>query len=93
MRENIITAVFEVESEAFQAMSELRSHAAADSYIVSEAALVKREHGQIVTKEGFDSGLESTDDTSRGGLIGMTIGILGGPVGMLLGGSWGALPW
>lgn len=91
MKENIITAVFEVESEAYQAMSILRSHMATEDYLVSEAALVKREHGRIVTKETADSGVESLNDTRRGGLIGMTVGVLGGPVGMLLGYSWGTL--
>ncbi len=91
MTEKIITSVFNVESEAYQALSEIKKEAVNDRYVVSQIALVKNEGGRIVTKEWFDTGVESRNDAPMGGLIGSLVGIIGGPIGMLLGGGMGYL--
>lgn len=88
---NVIVAVFKVESEGFQALSEIRQAAGGESYLVSAAALVKKENGACFFLDGFDTGVDTANDTVIGGLIGMTVGLLAGPFGMLLGGSYGAL--
>lgn len=89
--EKIISALFKVESEGYQALTELKNAPVADNYVVSQAVLVKKENGRIRTLDAFDTGLETGNDTLTGGLIGGLVGILGGPIGMLLGGSLGAL--
>ena len=89
--EKIITAIFKVESEGYQAMTELKNSPSTDSYFVSQAVLVKKQEGRIIVLDSFDTGYETANDTAVGGLIGATIGILGGPLGMLLGGSIGVL--
>ena len=89
--EKIVLAVFKVESEGYQAMTELRNAPVTNDYVVSQAALVKKDAGRIVTLDTFDTGVETNDDTAMGGLLGGLIGILGGPLGMLLGGSLGML--
>lgn len=89
--EKIVLAVFKVESEGYQAMTELRNAPLTDAYVVSQVALVKKDAGRIVTLDTFDTGVETNDDTAMGGLLGGLIGILGGPLGMLLGGSLGML--
>ena len=89
--ENVIVAVFKVESEGFQALSELRQAPGSDSYKVPAAALVKKENGFCKYLDGFDTGAKTADDTAIGGLVGMTVGILGGPIGMLLGAGIGSL--
>ena len=88
---NVIVAVFKVESEGFQALSELRQAAAGESYLVSAAALLKKDKNVCNYLDGFDTGVQTENDALLGGLIGMTIGILAGPLGVLLGGSYGAL--
>lgn len=75
MTEEIITAVFEVENEAYQALTELKSTAVGNDYEISQAALVKRENGVINTKDFFDTGVETRNDTTMGGLLGAAIGI------------------
>ncbi len=40
--ENVVTAVFEVESEAYQAFTEIRQNSDGKGYTVAEAALIKR---------------------------------------------------
>lgn len=89
--ENIIMATFSVESEAYQAFSELKRDLSGTSFLVSQAVLVKKEGNRLTTCESFDTGIESSDDTMTGGLIGSFVGILGGPLGVLLGASIGGL--
>ncbi len=91
IEKNVIVAVFKVESEGYQALSELRQAAGGENYIVSAAALVKKENDVCKYLDGFDTGVNTANDTLIGGLIGMIVGILGGPIGVLLGGSYGAL--
>ncbi len=91
MSETIITSVFKVESEAYQALSEIKRGAINENYVVSQIALVKNEAGRIVTKDWFDTGVESRNDARIGGMVGALVGILGGPIGILLGSSWGYL--
>ena len=91
MAENIAVVCFKVESEAFQALTELKNSATNDSFIVSQAGIVYKENGALSLKDGFGNGAEAADDMAMGGLVGACIGILGGPLGVLLGGSAGAL--
>lgn len=89
--ENVVSVSFEVESEAYQAMSILKRNAVNDLYVISQAALIKKNNGVMITEDGFDTGVATADDTHMGGLVGGLLGIVGGPVGMLLSGSLGAL--
>ena len=89
--EKIITAIFNVESEGFQAMTELKNAPARDTFFVSQAVLIKKMNGKINVLDSFDTGYETSDDTAKGGLIGALIGILGGPIGILIGGGIGML--
>ena len=89
---NIVAAIFSVESEGYQAMTELsKNPILSDTTTVLQMALVKRDNGTMRICDSFDSGIHTTNDTLIGGLVGGMIGILGGPIGMLLLGSYGAL--
>ena len=90
MAENIVIATFPIESEAYQALSELKRETSNANYTIYQAAVIKKENERLNMRDGFDTGRE-TDDTWNGGLIGGLIGILGGPLGVLLGGSVGML--
>lgn len=91
MAENIVVSIFEVESEAYQAMTQLKQYPGDEKSYVSAAALVKKEQGGFRTLDAFDTGSNTADDMAIGGLVGALFGVLGGPVGVLLGGSYGAL--
>ena len=90
-KDNVVLSLFSVESEAFQALTELRQHPGGEGYAVAEAALVKNENGEMKVLDGFDISPTKTDDTAAGILIGSLAGILAGPWGVLLGASYGAL--
>jgi uncharacterized membrane protein len=90
--ENVITVYFNVESEAYQSFSELKNAPYnTEPYAIAQAALVRNEGGQIKVMDGFNADLGTVDDSIAGGFIGTMIGIIGGPIGMLLGGSMGYL--
>ena len=86
--ENLLIVNFKVESKTYQAFSELKDAVADDNYFVQQAAIVKKENGEIVVKDEFDTGIKAVDDTLKGGLIGGLVGLLGGPLGVLLGAAW-----
>lgn len=88
---NVVVAVFKVESEAFKALTELRQAASGATYLVSAAALVKKENGACRLLDGFDTGTDTSKGTAVGGIVGMVVGALAGPIGMLLGLSTGSL--
>ena len=90
-KENVVLANYKVESEAYQALSELKRDTANANYTISQAMIVKRENGKLNVMDGFVNGLTTGDDTWMGGLLGGLIGILGGPIGVLMGGSFGML--
>ena len=75
MKESVITVNFDVESEAYQALSEIKRHPDGSGYFVSAASLIKKENGHIVLKDGFDTGIDTTDDAAYGSLIGSLCGI------------------
>ena len=72
-------------------MTQLKKAAIGEKYIISQAALIKKEAGKLNAVDGFDTGAKTADETLAGGLVGSLVGILGGPLGILLGGSMGAL--
>ena len=90
-KQNIVVSLFKVESEAYQALTELKQTPGTENSYVAAACLVKKENGLVKVLDGFDTGSNTNDDTAKGGLIGALVGILGGPIGVLLGGSLGLL--
>lgn len=89
--ENIIIVNFNMESEAFQALTELKPHAVSDGYVISQAVVARNQDGRINVLDGFDTGAETKNDTRMGGLVGALLGIAGGPLGMVIMGGYGAL--
>ena len=89
-KDNVVLTVFDVESEAFQAFTELRGAIAGNGYAVAEAALIRNKGGHVEMLDAFTLGSLPGDDTAMGMVIGSLIGVLGGPVGVILGAGMGA---
>lgn len=89
--QNIIAAIFENESEGFQAMTQLRQKPVTDDAAILQLALVKNRDNKIEVLDRFETGFDTSDDMLIGGLVGSLVGVLGGPVGVLLMGSYGML--
>lgn len=88
--ENVIVSIFSVESEAFQAFTELRQKPKGDGYNAVEAVLFKNRDGITIMEDCFAMRPLDAGET-KGLVIGSLVGVLGGPLGVLLGASYGAL--
>ena len=91
MKQNIIVALFNISSEAYQAFSELKAYSQTTDTLVAQAVLIKKENGLIIPAESIDFTANTVEGAWTGSLIGSLVGILGGPIGVLLGGATGAL--
>lgn len=89
--QNVVAVLFKKESEGYQGMVELRQTPVTDQTAIMQMMLVKRENNAFNVCDRFDSGVDTTDDMLAGGIVGGLIGILGGPLGVILLGSYGAL--
>ena len=86
MAKKVIVLHFEVESQAYQAFSKIRQ--------LHMERKIKGDQMAVVTHTSDGAHMFKVDDfldftggnnTSTGGLIGMLVGVLGGPLAMLLG--------
>jgi uncharacterized membrane protein len=85
---NVIAVAFEDDRNAYKALTSLKELDSQHRVRVAEAAVVVRDQdGQLVVKDRVES--TSLPATAGGGLIGLLIGVLGGPLGVLVGGSYG----
>jgi uncharacterized membrane protein len=88
--ENVVVVGFAEPSKAYQALTVLKQCDAEGRIALRSAAVVERAStGELRTPESTDNvGLVGT---ASGSLMGMLIGVLGGPVGVLVGWGSGAL--
>jgi uncharacterized membrane protein len=86
-QENVVVVRFTEPSKAYQALSVLKECGEDGRIGLESAAIVERtQEGELRYPEGTDNvGLVGT---ASGSMLGMLIGVLGGPVGVLAG--WGA---
>jgi uncharacterized membrane protein len=90
MSKNVVVVRFAEASKAYQALSVLKDCDASGRIDLDSAAVVERtEAGELLIPESADN--FDLAGTAGGSLIGMLVGVLGGPVGVLLGWGTGAL--
>ena len=92
--DNVLVVTFgddpEHDTNAYQALTELRQLDSQGQIKIAGAAVVTRDaDGRAYVKS--EVGNDSYVGSASGGIIGLLLGIIGGPVGMLLGGTYGAL--
>ena len=87
---NVIAVSFEEDEVAYEALARLKQLDAKGQVEVRGGAVVSRDtDGRVTTKD--TAGKDDWEGTAAGGLIGLLIGILGGPFGVLIGGATGLL--
>jgi len=89
MPDNVVLIKFEQSAKSYEELSELKRLSGGPLSVGSAAVLARDAAGHLAVKDGFDN--ESGAGASIGGLIGLFVGILGGPMGVLLGWSGGTL--
>ena len=88
--ENVIAVSFEEDSKAYEAMTLLKQLDSQDQVDLEGAAVVERhDDGHVEIKDQVAD--EPLYGTAGGGVVGLIIGILGGPLGVLIGGATGVL--
>ncbi|MGG5314490.1 hypothetical protein [Enterococcus sp. AZ072] len=83
---NVVIAIFNEESQTYESLSELKQDS--QSLGIIAAGIIKNTGKSLEIKDGFDLS-QYEENWATGGLIGGLIGILGGPVGILLGSGLG----
>lgn len=83
---NVIITLFNTESNTYEALSQLKQKAESLSIIAS--GIIQNNQGSLEIKDGFDF-TANEDNWATGGLIGGFLGVIGGPVGILLGSGLG----
>jgi uncharacterized membrane protein len=87
---NVIAVNFKEDDEAYAALARLKQLDSEKQIDLRSAAVVTRDaSGRVIQKE--QAGSEEWAGTATGGIIGLLIGILGGPLGVLVGGATGLL--
>ena len=87
---NVIAVTFENDSNAYEALTTLKELESQGQIGIRGAAVVSRdETGSVLDKD--EVGGDSHVGTATGGIVGLLIGILGGPFGVLIGGATGLL--
>jgi uncharacterized membrane protein len=87
---NVIAVSFEDDSNAYEALTSLKELESQGQIGMQGAAVVSRdETGTVLAKD--EIGNDSLAGTATGGIVGLLIGILGGPFGVLIGGATGLL--
>jgi uncharacterized membrane protein len=88
LEQNVIAVSFQDDSNAYDAMTRLKELDSQGQLELDGAAVVVRaEDGHVEEKDEVDDA--HLPNTAAGGLIGLVVGIIGGPLGILLGGATG----
>ena len=84
MAENVFIIKFEEESKSYQTFSELKQMHATKQIVGEQMGVILNDaDAGIQIKDFLD--FTGTDKTARGSIIGALVGIIGGPLGILLG--------
>ena len=87
---NVLAVNFKDDDEAYPALTRLKQLDSEKQIDLRSAAVVTRDaSGRVIQKE--QAGSEEWVGTATGGIIGLLIGILGGPLGVLVGGATGVI--
>jgi uncharacterized membrane protein len=88
--DSVVAVGFSENEKAYEGFSELKSLSDQQQLTLRSAAVVERDQdGTLQIKDSFDA--ETGAATAGGGLVGMLLGVIAGPYGMLLGLTGGAL--
>lgn len=87
---NVIVVAFEADHEAYHALTLLNELDSQERVVIQDAVVVLRgEDGQLIEKDASRS--PNLVGTTSGGLMGLLLGVIGGPFGVLIGGATGLM--
>jgi uncharacterized membrane protein len=87
---NVLVVSFEADANAYEAMTKLKELDSQHQVDLRAAAvIVRHQDGQLEVKDEVDD--DGIAGTATGGILGLLIGVLFGPFGVLIGGATGLL--
>lgn len=89
-KQNVVVALFDDEEKGRAAIKAICAEPAGEGYEVPEAVLAAKGEDGISMLEGYEITVEPNGIVTNGTLVGAVVGILGGPLGILLGAGAGA---
>ena len=89
MENNVLLATFENQLSAFEALADIKTKYSGENYVITQAAVVRKEDDKLSFKDGFEVNANGNIGFLNGGLLGGLIGIIGGPLGDMIGESQG----
>ncbi len=88
MEKTVVVLSYKEENQSFKAFSKIKKAHFEGRIKLEQIAIVRRDAaGELEIEDYAD--MTGSDKTNKGGLIGLFVGILGGPFGILLGGMIG----
>jgi uncharacterized membrane protein len=88
--QNVIAVTFAEDSKAYDALTAIKElDSQGQIELIGGAVVARGEDGHVDAKDTI--GEDGYTGTATGGVIGLLIGILGGPLGILIGGATGLL--
>ena len=91
MENNVLLATFENQLSAFEALADIKTKYSGENYVITQAAVVRKEDDKLSFKDGFEVIANGNVGFLNGGLLGGLVGIIGGPLGVIFGGAVGAM--
>ena len=91
MENNVLLATFENQLSAFEALADIKTKYSGKNYVITQAAVVRKEDDKLSFKDGFEVNANGNIGFLNGGLLGGLVGIIGGPLGVIFGGAVGAM--
>lgn len=91
MENNVLLATFENQLSAFEALADIKTKYSGENYVITQAAVVRKEDDKLSFKDGFEVNANGNIGFLNGGLLGGLVGIIGGPLGVIFGGAVGAM--
>jgi uncharacterized membrane protein len=80
--DNVVVVAFNDNSKAYEGFSTLKSLSDQQQLTAKRAAIVERDAtGTLQVKDSFEAGTGAA--TVGGGFVGMLLGVIGGPLGMV----------
>ena len=74
MENNVLLAVFKNQLSAYEVLNNIKGNFVGKNYVITEAAVVKKENGKVVFKEGFEVSSNGQVGFLSGGLLGAFVG-------------------
>jgi uncharacterized membrane protein len=87
---NVVVVNFDQDASAYEALTNLKElDGQGQIHLRAAAVVVRAEDGRLTVKDEVSD--DSFAGTATGGTLGLLIGIIGGPLGMLIGGTTGLM--